>query len=340
MDLMPVLSRLTAASGVTGNEFAAGEAVADYFRQYTGDVWRDSLGNVFGRIGEGKPTLLVMAHMDEVGMVVTKIEENGMLRLKSVAGLDPRVLPGSEVLVYGTEPVPAVVGAIPPHLLGDERSEAYKMDDLVCDTGLTPAHVAEKIAVGDYATFKPEPPLPLLNNRVSGKTLDDRALVAVMIEAMERLSRCKLGCTVVFCASCQEEKNGHGAIAGANGIQPDLAVAMDVTHPLDKTELEKLELTMGGNIHPKIYAKLAALADELRIPYETEACIGQTGTDTCDIQVQCGGIPAGLFSVPLNYMHTSVELGSLNMLHQASELIAAFAAWLTDQWEDTICWDD
>ena len=137
MDVFEALSAMITAPGVTGNEAAVSEVVKGYFRTYTDDVFTDAVGNAYARIGETGPTLLVMAHMDEVGMMVTYIEENGMLRIRSVAGVDPRVLPGSEVVVHGKRELPAVIGAVPPHLQqAGDNEKAYTADDLVCDTGL------------------------------------------------------------------------------------------------------------------------------------------------------------------------------------------------------------
>lgn len=340
MDVLAVLSELTTAPGVSGNEYAAADVAERLFRTFTDDVWRDNLGNVLARIGSGKPTLLVMAHLDEVGMMVEKIEENGMLRIRSVSGVDPRVLPGSRVIVYGRRTIPAVVGAVPPHLLGEERSSAYRMEDLVVDPGLEPAHVEEWISVGDFVTYDQVPPVELKNKLAAGKTLDDRALVAVMLEAMEILKDRVLPCTVVFCASVQEERGSFGATAGSRAVQPDLAIAMDVCQPLNKTEVDRLDLTMGGNIHPKLFKQITDVADKHHLPYEVSACMGHTGTDAWDIQIQCGGIPTGLISVPLRYMHTNVETGSIAVLGDCARLIAEFAAQLGKDWEANLCLDD
>ena len=212
MDIFKAISDLTTLPGVTGNEAAVSRAVQGYFRAHTDDVWIDAMGNTYGRIGNPDgPTLLVMAHMDEVGMMVTDIEENGMLRLRSVAGVDPRVLPGSEVRVFGRETLPAVVGALPPHLQNtDDKDKAYKIDDLVCDTGLPAERVRALVQVGDNVTFAPFPPMKLKNNFIAGKTFDDRACIVCMLEAMDILKNYKLHCNVVFCASVQEESRyGH-----------------------------------------------------------------------------------------------------------------------------------
>ncbi|MBS1481345.1 MAG: M20/M25/M40 family metallo-hydrolase [Christensenellaceae bacterium] len=349
MDIFKAISDLTTLPGVTGNEAAVSRAVQGYFRAHTDDVWIDAMGNTYGRIGNPDgPTLLVMAHMDEVGMMVTDIEENGMLRLRSVAGVDPRVLPGSEVRVFGRETLPAVVGALPPHLQNtDDKDKAYKIDDLVCDTGLPAERVRALVQVGDNVTFAPFPPMKLKNNFIAGKTFDDRACIVCMLEAMDILKNYKLHCNVVFCASVQEESAGGGAKAGGYNIHPDMAIAMDVCHapqpgakPTDYVEFDKVSVCRGGNIHPKMFEKIKASATEQNLPWETDVCIAHTGTDAWALQVERGGIPTGLISLPLRYMHTSVECISLDTLKNCAKVIAGVAANIGADWEETLCLDD
>lgn len=348
MDMFEALSTLTTASGVSGSEHGVADAVSRYFSAYTKNVKRDKLGNVFATVGEGKPVVLIMAHMDEIGMVVTKIEDNGMLRIQSVAGVDPRVLPGSEVLVYGKEPIKGIVGAIPPHLLNEkDRDSAYKMEDLCCDLGLPIEKVKELVNVGDAVTFAPEPPLKLKNNRAAGKTFDDRALVVTMLEALDMLKSRKLNCTAVFCASVQEERGSFGAKTGSYGINPDIGVAMDVTHaptpgvePMNVCEMDKIAIAKGSNIHPNIYKRLTDAATECGISWEVEICMGHTGTDAWEIQVERGGIPTGLLSVPVRYMHTTVETMSLDTLRNCSKLLVEFLMGIGEDWEETLCFKD
>ncbi|HOG00184.1 MAG: putative aminopeptidase YsdC [Firmicutes bacterium ADurb.Bin248] len=348
MDVFEALSAMTTAPGVTGNEARVSEVVRGYFRAYTDDISVDAVGNTYARIGETGPTLLVMAHMDEVGMMVTCIEDNGMLRVRSVAGVDPRVLPGSEVTVHGKREIRAVIGAKPPHLQdsGDEK-KAYTADDLVCDTGLSADEVNALVGVGDNVTFRLEPPMKLKNSIVAGKTFDDRACVAVMLEAMDILKSRRLNCRVVFCGSVQEESGGLGASAGGYNVKPDLAVAIDVCHaptpgtkPFDTVEMDRVSVTTGANIHPKVFDMIKASAEEQNIPWETDVAIGATGTDAWSLQPLLGGIPCGLISLPLRYMHTSVEVISLDTLRNCAKVIAGVAANLGADWEEKLCLDD
>lgn len=348
MDVFEALSAMTTTPGVTGNETAVSEVVRGYYKAYTDDIFVDTVGNTCARIGEEGPTLLVMAHMDEVGMMVTFIEKNGMLRVRSVAGVDPRVLPGSEVTVHGKREIHAVIGAVPPHLqTAGDNEKAYTADDLVCDTGLSAEEVKELVSVGDNVTFRLVPPMKLKNNIIAGKTFDDRACIAVMLEAMDILKSRKLKCKVVFCASVQEESGGLGATTGGYNIKPDLAIAIDVCHaptpgtkPFDTTDMDKVAVTMGANIHPKVFDMIKDSATEQNIPWEADVAVGHTGTDAWSLQTLLGGIPCGLISLPLRYMHTSVEVISLDTLKNCAKVIAGVAANLGADWEEKLCLDD
>lgn len=347
MDYLETLTALTAAAGPSGNEAGVANVAAALFRRHTADVWRDPLGNVYARMGEGRPVVLVCAHMDEIALAVAAIEDNGMLRLARVGGVDPRVLPGSEVVVHGARDLPGVIGAVPPHLLGSDRDAAYPLEDLACDTGYPAETLRTLVSVGDMVTFAPLPPLRLANGFVTSKTLDDRALVACMCDAMEMLARRSLACTAVFCATVQEELGCHGAAAAGHHIHPDIGIALDVCHAptpdapsCRTTPPDKAALTRGGNIHPGVYEMLKRAATETNVPFATAVTLGATGTDARTLQLQQGGIPTGLLELPLRYMHTSVELGSLDTLHGCAKILAECIASLDDGWEDALCWND
>ena len=348
MDVFEALSALTTKPGVTGNEVAVSEVVKGYYKAYTDDIFIDPMGNTYGRIGDHGPTLLVQAHMDEVGMMVTAVEDNGMLRIRSVAGVDPRVLPGSEVLVHGKKVLNAVVGAIPPHIQQPEdANKSYSIDELVRATGLDANEVKSLVRVGDNVTFALLPPMKLKNNIVAGKTFDDRACITVMLEAMDILKKMKLDCQVVFCATVQEECGGGGARASVWNAKPDLAIAMDVCHAptpgtkqFDTVPIEKVAITCGANIHPKMFKLITEAADAQNIPWEYDVAVAHTGTDAWDTQVQLGGVPTGLISLPLRYMHTSVEVISLTTLKNCAKVIAGVAASLGADWEEKLCLDD
>ncbi|MBE5761813.1 MAG: M42 family metallopeptidase [Clostridiales bacterium] len=347
MNTRSVISRLVTAPGATGHEEKVGDVVLELFSGICDDVWCDKYGDIYAKIGSGEPTVLICAHLDEVSMIVTDILENGMLKICSLAGVDPRVLPGSEVVVDGKVQLKGIIGAVPPHLLTGKENAAYKIDDLTVDLGLPFEKVRELVVIGDIVRFDPIEPLELKNGRIAGKTLDDRAHVAVMIKAIEILKKRLINCTAVFCASVQEEKTGLGATLSTYNVRPDIGIAIDVTHgptpgagEYDCFPLDKLVLTRGSNIHPKVYKMLKKAGDDIGIPTVTEAAMGHTGTDAWSMQVTAGGCATGLISTPLKYMHTNVELLDVNTLENCAKLLAQFIANIDEDWEAQLCLDD
>ncbi len=348
MDMLKNITDLTKVLGVSGNECAAADVLEQLFRNYTQDTWRDPMGNVYARVGSQKPVIMLMAHMDEIGMTVTEIEKNGMLRLCPIGGVDARVLPGSELVVYGKETLKGVIGCTPPHLLSEsDKNSAYDIYDLTCDVGLSYERVCELVSVGDFVTFDNLPPLELKNGYIAGKTFDDRALGAALVEALHILSKRKLNCTVICVGSTQEELGCLGAAIASCNVKPDMAIATDVCHaptpladPQSVVDPSKVSVTTGGNIHPGMYQLITEAAKELNIPYATSVSMARTGTDAWNIQNQCGGIATGLISLPLRYMHTNVELISVETLKNCAKLLAEVPARLGSDWEEKICWND
>ncbi|MCR4621522.1 MAG: M20/M25/M40 family metallo-hydrolase [Clostridiales bacterium] len=349
MDTVKILDRLVQAKGVTGFERTGiTQTVEELFREFTRDfagakVWTDVNGNAFASVGESGPTVMIMAHMDEVGMTVTKIEDNGMLRIDSVAGVDPRVLPGSRVRVCGKQELMGVVGAVPPHLTAS-KDKAYKWDELSVDLGLSKERAGELVSIGDRVTFWPERVLELKNGFVSSKTLDDRALVAAELYCLELLKKRRFDCRVVMVASVDEEHSGLGATTGAWSVKPDMAIVMDVTFGKsaccpDCFDMDKIALGVGPNIHPKMFQMLRDAADSARIGWEYEPVMGATGTDATDVQVSGAGVPCGLVSPPLKYMHTTAETIKTETLLSCGRVCAEFITALGGDWRDKLCLD-
>ena len=352
MDVVKALDRLVTAPGVTGYEHAGiSETVRGLFSEFSdgfsgAKVYSDVNGNAYceivGELGEG-PALLVMAHMDEVGMGVAGIEKNGMLRMVSVAGVDPRVLPGSRVMVYGSRPLLGVVGATPPHLVAS-ADDAYKMEELTVDLGLPYEKVCELVTIGDRITFEPKPVLELKNGFLASKTLDDRALVAAELYCMELLKNRKFRGRVIFCASVNEEKTGLGAVTGTYNAEPDIGIVMDVTfgkceHFSEGFDMDKFTLGAGPNLHPVIFKRLKAAAEGAKLPFEVEAVMGATGTDATDVQVSRLGVPCGLISPPVRYMHTNVEVIQKETLLNCGRVLAEFICNIDADWREGLCWD-
>jgi endoglucanase len=343
------LSHLSIGSGVSGHEVSIASLVMERFETLTDEVRCDTFGNVYAlkkSSSKSDKKIMLAAHMDEIGLIVKKIDSRGFLRFTSIGGVDQRTLLSQEVLVHGSQPILGIIGSLPPHLLQNEDSDcAVKMEEMVIDVGLSPADLNKVIQVGDIITLKRET-YPLLNNVMAGKSLDDRAGVVVMLVCLDELSHLKHTHDVIAVATTQEEVGVRGALTSAYTLNPDLAVAIDVTHastPDTKSQVT-LDLgkgpavALGPNIHPAIYRHFAETAQEHRFPIQIEPIPGASGTDAWAIQVTQAGIPTGLISIPLRYMHTSVETIDMQDVLNAGKLIAHFIASLPDDLEGFLCY--
>ncbi|MCR4397908.1 MAG: M42 family metallopeptidase [Firmicutes bacterium] len=337
-DVLEMLETLSRSSGLPGHESGVSGVVADALRALCDEVRLDRLGNCIGlRRGEGeepRPRVMFAAHMDEVGLIVTKIEEGGFLRFSSMGGVDPRILPGSEVRVLGSgASLAGIVGVKPPHIIHeDDTSEAIKADDMYIDTGLTEEEVRRRVRVGDVVSLNST--FARLGGLVSGKSLDDRAGVAVLVDCARRLGRMRHEADVFLVATIQEETGLRGAMVSTYGIAPDVGIAVDVTHgdmpgvpEHDTARLGKgPAIATGPNVHPAVFARLKRVAEDNSIPFQVEVCPESTGTDAWAMQVTKSGVATGVISVPVRYMHTSVEVAALDDVRHAGRLSAHFAA--------------
>ncbi|HZK53278.1 MAG TPA: M42 family metallopeptidase [Desulfosporosinus sp.] len=342
------LSLLSMSSGVSGYEGSIATSVMERLIPLTDEVRCDTIGNVYAlKKGHGKRSkIMLAAHMDEIGLIVKKIDPRGFLSFTSIGGVDQRTLLSQEVLVHGRRPIPGIIGCLPPHLLQQgDPAQAVKMEEMSIDVGLSFAKINEVIQVGDVITLRRET-YPLLNNVMAGKSLDDRAGVVVMMVCLQELSRLKHSHDVIAVATTQEEIGARGALTSAYTLNPDLAVAIDVTHgstPDTKGQVsidlgKGPAVALGPNIHPAIYRHFSETAQEHRLPFQIEPTPGHSGTDAWPIQVTQAGIPTGLISIPLRYMHTSVETLDLQDVLDSGKLLAHFIASLPDDLEGFLCY--
>ncbi|MDR3601094.1 MAG: M42 family metallopeptidase [Desulfosporosinus sp.] len=342
------LSLLSTSSGVSGHEVSIASLVRERFGALTDEVRCDTFGNVYAlKKGNSiRSKIMLAAHMDEIGLIVKKIDSRGFLRFTSIGGVDQRTLLSQEVLVHGRQAIPGIIGSLPPHLLTDgDLDQAVTMEDMAIDVGLSSAKINEVIQVGDIVTLRRET-YSLLNNVIAGKSLDDRAGVVVMMVCLEELSHLQHAHDVIAVATTQEEVGLRGALTSAYTLNPDLAVAIDVTHastPDTKGQVA-IELSkgptvaLGPNIHPAIYRHLSETSQEQRLPIQIEPIPGASGTDAWAIQVTRAGIPTGLISVPLRYMHTSVETLDMQDVLNSGKLLAHFISSLPDDLEGFLCY--
>jgi len=230
-----------------------------------------------------------------------------------IGGVDSAVLPGAEVIVCGTEELFGVIGAKPPHLQTGTPSAA-NMEDMVIDVGLSGEAARQKISVGDMVYFA-EKPMALSSKVLSGRGLDDRAGLISLLYCIEQLRETKLNFDIYILAAVQEEPGLRGATMGAERLAPDCAFVVDVCHgdtpDAGRESIFKLGsgavVSFGPNIHPYLSKLAVEVAEEKKIDYSPDADGGDTGTDAWAVQIAAEGIPTLLLSIPLRYMHTTVE---------------------------------
>jgi len=329
-----MLQALCGLPAVSGWEAQAAKEVAALFTPYCDHVETDHHGNVLAFRNSGRKhaeTLLLDAHLDQVGFLVTEVLEGGFLRFAAVGGVDPRMLLGNEVTILAEKPLYGVISCQPPHLQkAGEQEKAVPIGEMLIDTGLTDA--ANRIPVGTPVLFA-QPPVKLLGDRYASKCLDDRAGIAVLLSVMKRLKKeNKLPVNIAILISTQEETTGLGAYSGTFTIQPRYAVAVDVTH--GKTPDGPSEgvfplgsgaaIGMGPNLHRGMTRLLLQTAKAHEIPYTQEVMEGNTGTNAWTMQIVAWGVATALVSIPLRYMHTPVETLAESDIKAAARLLYYF----------------
>ena len=341
-----LIKKLSGMHAVSGFEYRINEKIKELFLPYCDEVKIDAFGNVIGVKRCGKPCakkLLIEAHTDEIGLMVNNIDENGFITVTAVGGIDARILPSMEVIVHAKRDLKGVVGAKPPHIMtDDEGQKAVKLEHIYIDTGLSAEEVKKTVSVGDTITFCAEPK-ELADGQLTGKSLDDRASVAVLLKIMESIGKRALSVDVYVLAACEEEVGGFGAMTAAFSVCPDMAIAIDVCHGITPDNSYcayevggGAVITCGPNIHPAIFKMLKESADKNGIKYQIDVDGGNTGTDAWQLQVVRDGIPTGLLSIPLKYMHTLTETISVSDAEAVSELLTAFINELSGE-EELVC---
>lgn len=333
LDICDALRRLCLTPGVSGFEGPAAKEAAKLLEPFCGEIGTDALGNIRGvrRCGrEGAERLLLDAHIDEVGLIVTGHEKGGFLSFIAVGGVDERVLPASEVTVLAGEPLFGVIGCLPPHVQTREEAEKpVSKSDLFIDTGL-PAETAK--------SFVPVGTPVCLNSRfikmggaVSCKAFDDRACVAVILRTLEIIADKDVFVDIIVQISVQEEVGTRGAQIGAYSVFPDRAVAVDVGHA-ETPDASKDVFELGGGVMigvgpslcREMTDRLRDIAAEKGIRHQLEVMGGGSGTNAWPMQISRAGVKTALLSLPLRYMHTPCETVSLEDIESAAALLAEY----------------
>lgn len=346
MSAKDFLQKLSEATGISGYEHSVRDLMVEAFRPYTDEISVTPAGNVIAlkrgtRDPKSKtpaPKVLIEGHMDEIGLMVTDIER-GLIRFTQVGGFDVRVLLAQEVIVHGKQELRGVIGSRPPHVLTDaERDKVIPMPELFVDVGLPEDKLRDLVSIGDPITIARQM-ISLKGNLVAGKAFDDRCALVSVVEALKHLATLKHSWDVYAVANVQEEVGLFGAMTSTYTINPDVAIALDVSHAdqPNTTEVNAVPLgdgmgiAMGPNIHPLFHTKLIEVANANEIPFKVTAYAGATGTNAWAMQVVQEGIPTGLIDIPLRYMHTSVETLNLNDLERIGRLMALFCAALDEK---------
>lgn len=334
MTTVEILENLCAAPGVVGEEMPASEAAAQLLREFTEDVTIDAFGNVLAHLpgeSDNAPHILLDAHIDQIGMIVTHIEDNGFLRVANCGGVDRRLVLGQQVTVLGTEPLTGLVAVKPPHLSDeDERKKVPEISELAIDIGFSREEAEKRVHPGDRVALTGSF-TALQNGRVTSVSIDDRSGAAAILHAFRLLAGKKLPYAVTALFSVQEETGGLGAAVSAFRTKPDEAIAVDVSFARQEGLEERYPKLGGGamiGIAPPLnrgmFDELVNLAKEKEIPFSIEAMGGRTSTNADEIAVSAGGVKTALLSIPLKYMHTPVETVQISDIEAVGQLIASY----------------
>lgn len=333
------LKSLLETPSPAGYESKAQDLVRNYVKEFADEVRTDLHGNVIVVKNPQSPFRVMLAgHCDQIGLIVQHIDDDGFIYIQPIGGWDPEVLIGQRMTVWNEKgPVFGVIARKPIHLLTEEeKKQVPKMKDLWLDIGAANKEEALKmVRIGDAITlelcFRTMP-----NQFAVAPAMDDKAGCWVVIEALRRAALSgKLACGLYAVSTVQEELGLRGARTSAFGVDPQVGVAVDVTHATDCPTVEKKEegdvrlgkgpaIHRGPNMNHKVVQRLIQAAEEHQIPYQLVATGKATGTDANAIQINRAGVATGLVSIPNRYMHSPVEMVSLDDLDHAADLLARF----------------
>ena len=328
--LTEVLASLCGASGISGDETAAAETALSCLSQYCEDA-QIIRGNVTGSVecgDENAPWVLLDAHIDQVGLIVTSVTDDGFVTVGNIGGLDRRLFPDQHVRIFGTKPIDGILCCMPPHLT-DGSEKVQKITDVRIDTGYPAEELRRLVHPGDSVVFcGVTGPLP--GGRFTSPALDDRCGVASILHALDLTHHEKLPCNVLVLFSTQEEVGERGAMIGCYAADPDIALAVDVSFAGDGSRSETGIMGEGPmigfspSLSRTVSAGLKAAAEKDEIPWQYEVMAGTTGTNADQFSVCREGVKACTVSIPLDYMHTPVEVIDLADVEYTGALIAAY----------------
>ncbi|WP_368182395.1 M42 family metallopeptidase [Anaerotruncus rubiinfantis] len=333
MSTAKMILNLCDAVGVSGFEDRAAQTAWGMLAQL-GPCETTQLGSLICRVheaGKGAPHVMLTAHLDQIGMIVSYIEENGFLRVSNCGGIDRSLVLAAQVQVHTENgPLDGVICTIPPHLNPDD-GKLPKLEDLCIDVGMTGEEAREKIALGDRVTICGQA-RELPGGLVCAPSIDDRAGCASVILAAKRLAAAKLGCTLSVALVSMEEVGSQGAYTAAVKLTPTHCVAVDVSfaHTPDAPRAKCGLMGKGAmvGIAPVLdngmFKQMKKLAKEAGIPYQTEVMGGGTGTDADAVAISGAGVRCALLSIPIKYMHTPIEMVCVTDVEAVADLIVSY----------------
>lgn len=333
MELIDCLQELCNAAGCGGLPEAAQKAEA-FLRPYVDETQIDMMGNVMGlrRCGaENAPLVMLEAHIDEVGFMVTGVDDRGFVRVSPYGNPDQRVLAAQEVVIWGDRPAVGVFCSTPPHLSGGDRDQLPDIANIGIDTGLDGKRAKKRFPVGTRVTFRPNY-RKINQTKVTSKALDDRSGVAAVLRCLELVRGEALPCDVAAVFAVQEELGCRGSQTAAYAVDPDYAIAVDVSFAwTPDAERSKCGVLGDGpmigwapGLDSAMTRMLNTLAAQAEIPRQQEVMGGDTSTDADSIASSRAGVRTALLSVPLRYMHTPAELVDLRDVENTARLMAEF----------------
>lgn len=326
-NIVSITENLAKIHGISSEEYDTANFIIGLISDICDEIIVDKSGNVIGKITAEKDdakTIMLEAHMDQIGLMISGIDDDGFLKFTCVGGVDERILPSSDVVIFGKEKIGGVIFSAT-----NSKDKNPEIGDLRIDTGLSAEKLNNLVKVGDLAVINGD--FLCLNNTIySGPAMDNRAGIAAVIDSV--LNCHKSNYNIILFFSVQEELGLHGIYSGLNDISPDLAIIVDVTHgetsdTKGNTGVFPLGcgavICKGPNFDFNYSKNLISLAKENDIPYAIEVASGPSGTDAWAIQIADSGIPCTLISIPLKYMHTNIETFDVSDVIAVADIITA-----------------
>lgn len=329
-----LLFDLCKLSGISGNENSVSQYLAEHLRKYTDDVKIDFNNNVTAVLGNKNAdyTFLLDAHIDQIGFIVTEIDDKGFLKVDKVGGVDLRTALDSPVIVHGKRDLNGIICCMPPHLSDGNEDKAISIDKVFIDLGLPYDDVKKLVKVGDSVTFFANPK-ELLGNKISAVALDNRAGAATLLYTAKLISESDVPYKVVILLSCQEETFATGAKTVPFDFDINECVSVDVSfanQPGIDNQYSNIKLGKGAmlcispNLNREMFNKFKQYAEDNKINYQLEICNGRTGTNSDHIAVSKSGVKTALVSIPQKNMHTQAEIIDINDIISTAELISGY----------------